>query len=64
MDDVDKARQQLLLPADRFAHAVGGGGIGAVWIACKCIHCGALFKAMSHDLADVDHICKGDCGCQ
>jgi hypothetical protein len=35
--DVDAARKELGLPADRFAYAVGGGGIGQAWIVCKCI---------------------------
>ena len=62
--DVDAARKELGLPADRFAYAVGGGGIGQAWIVCKCIHCGNLFKSTSADMADVGHICRGDCGCK
>lgn len=60
-DDVTNARLVLGLPAKRFADV--GGGIGPVRIVAKCIHCAALLIANSHDLADLDHINKGDCGC-
>lgn len=59
---VDAARSELGLPLDRFCDV--GGGIGpGLRIACKCIHCGKLFVSRSHDLADVEFVCKGDCGC-
>jgi len=59
-DDVTKARLAIGLPRDRFFDV--GGGIGGVPIVCKCVHCGTLFGSRSYDLADVDHICRGDCG--
>lgn len=31
-------------------------------IVCRCIHCGTLFGSTSFDLADLDHINRGDCG--
>lgn len=61
-DRVKKARADLGLPENTFADVGGGVGPG-VRIACKCIHCGKLFVSRSHDLADLEHICKGDCGC-
>lgn len=60
--DVDNARHVLGLPRNRFADV--GGGIGAVRIVARCEHCATLFVARSHDLADLDHINRGDCGCQ
>lgn len=61
-DRVKKARSDLGLPENTWADV--GGGIGpGVRIACKCIYCGNLFVSRSHDLADLEHICKGDCGC-
>lgn len=62
MDDVDVARSRLGLPADRFAD-VGGGINQGNRIVCQCGGCGKLFISRSHDLADLDHINKGDCGC-
>lgn len=60
-DEVTKARLAIGLPLDRFFDV--GGGIGpGVSIVCKCIHCGTLFGGLSHDLADLDHVCAGDCG--
>lgn len=62
LDEVDAARSFLGLPANRFADVGGGIGPGCR-IVCKCKDCGILFVSRSHDLADVDHICKGECGC-
>ena len=61
-DEVTLARIAIGLPVDRF-HGYGGGIGPGMPIVCKCIHCGKLFESASHDLADIDHICKGDCGC-
>lgn len=55
-------RVRLGLPLDRYADVGGGIGPGCR-IACKCIHCGKMFVSRSHDLVDLDFICKGDCGC-
>lgn len=63
MDDVTRARVAIGLSPNRFHGYDGGVGPGMP-IVCKCIHCGALFKSLSHDLADLDFICKGDCGCK
>ena len=59
--EVTKARLAIGLPQDRFFDVGGGVGPG-LSIVCKCIHCGTLFKSRSHDLADLDQICRGDCG--
>ena len=61
--EVTKARLALGLPRNRFASTPKSQRYGQA-IVCKCIHCGKLFEGASFDLADVDHICKGDCGCQ
>lgn len=61
--DVDNARTVLGLSRNRFHGYDGGVGPGMP-IVCKCVHCLQLFVGASHDLADLDHICKGDCGCQ
>lgn len=61
--DVTNARIALGLPVNRFAGLDGGIGPGMA-IVCRCIHCARLFVSLSHDLADLDHICKGDCGCK
>lgn len=61
-DRVKKARADLDLPENTFADIGGGVGPG-VRIVCKCIYCKTLFVSRSHDLADLEHICKGDCGC-
>jgi hypothetical protein len=62
-DEVTKARLAIGLPRDRFFQMATWGGVGpGVSIVCKCIHCGTLFGSHSHDLADLDHINKGDCG--
>ena len=61
--DVTNARIVLGLPVNRFANYGGGVGPGMP-IVCRCIHCTRLFVSASHDLADLDHICKGDCGCR
>ena len=61
--DVTNARIVLGLSRNRFAGYDGGIGPGMP-IVCQCIHCAKLFVSRSHDLADLDHICKGDCGCQ
>lgn len=60
-DEVTAARVAIGLPRDRFFDVNGGVNQG-VSIVCKCIHCGTLFGSRSHDLADLDHICRGDCG--
>jgi hypothetical protein len=60
-EEVTKARLAVGLSADRFAGFGGGVGPGMP-IVCKCIYCGTLFSSLSHDLADLDHINKGDCG--
>jgi hypothetical protein len=60
-DEVTAARLSIGLPRDRFFDVGGGYGPG-VSIVCRCIHCGTLFGSRSHDLADLDHICRGDCG--
>lgn len=61
--DVTNARVDLGLPVNRFHGHNGGVGPGMP-IVCKCIHCLRLFVSTSHDLADLDHICGGDCGCE
>jgi hypothetical protein len=61
-DEVTAARMSIGLSPDRFKGVDGGVGPG-MSIVCKCIHCGKLFESASHDLSDLDHICKGDCGC-
>ena len=60
-DEVTKARLAIGLSRNRFEGFDGGVGPGMP-IVCKCIHCGTLFGSRSHDLADLDHICRGDCG--
>ena len=60
--DVTNARIALGLPVNRFAGHYGGINSGMP-IVCRCVHCGLLFRGASHGLADLDHICKGDCGC-
>lgn len=60
MTDVDRARATLGLPSNRFADVEGGIGPG-VRIVCKCVTCGELFESRSHDLADLDRICRGLC---
>lgn len=57
-DEVTEARLAIGLPSDRFFDASQSG----VSIVCRCIHCGTLFGSRSYDLADVDHINRGDCG--
>lgn len=61
--EVDAARAEMGLPLDRFADVGGGIGPGCR-IVCKCIHCDKLFVTRSHNLADVEFVCKGDCGCR
>ena len=61
MDEVDRARSEIGLSANRFDGAASGIPPS---IVCRCIHCGALFSSRSADLADLDHICLGDCGCK
>ena len=62
-DEVTAARMAIGLPVNRFAFMTDGKDypLGAP-IVCKCIHCGTLFGSQSADLADLDHVCKGDCG--
>jgi hypothetical protein len=57
-DEVTAARLAIGLSADRFE----GSTALPLPIVCKCIHCGTLFGSQSYDLADLDHINKGDCG--
>lgn len=57
------ARRALGLHPNRFHGYDGGAGLGMP-IVCRCVHCAWVFVGRSHDLADLDHICKGDCGCQ
>lgn len=61
-DRVKKARAELWLPENTFEDVGGGVGPG-VRIACRCMYCKTLFVGRSHDLADLEHICNGDCGC-
>lgn len=63
LDEVTEARLKLGLPIERFKTTPMSQERGMP-IVCKCIHCGKLFEGASFDLADVDHICKGDCGCK
>lgn len=58
-DEVTAARLAIGLWADRFLNV---GGDGKVNIVCKCIHCGTLFGSRSDNLADLDHVNRGDCG--
>ena len=60
-EEVTRARLAIGLSYNRFYGCGGGVGLGMP-IVCKCIHCGTLFSSLSHNLADLDHICKGDCG--
>src|SRR5580698_5196997 len=60
LNEVDMARALMGLPADRFADVGGGVGLGAR-IVCRCEACKCLFVSRSHDLADLDHICRGLC---
>lgn len=60
--ETDAARAELGLPHDRFADVGGGIGPGCR-IAVRCIHCGKLFVSRSHNLADVESVRQGDCGC-
>ncbi len=62
-EDVTSARIVLGLSRNRFQGYDGGIGPGMP-IVCRCIHCARLFVSRSHDLADLDHICKGDCSCK
>lgn len=62
-EEVKKARVAVGLspePFQRFGAATRHGEP----IVCRCVHCGKLFASASPDLGDVEHICKGDCGCQ
>ena len=61
--EVIKARLAVGLPAKPFQD-FGKAAAHGESIVCKCIHCGKLFASASPDLADVEHICKGDCGCK
>lgn len=60
-DEVTAARLAIGLPRDRF-HGMNGGVNKGMQIVCKCIHCDTLFASVSYDFADLDFICKGDCG--
>jgi hypothetical protein len=60
-NDVTNARIVLGLSRNRFHGYDGGPGMP---IVAKCVHCLRLFVSASHELADLDYICKGDCGCQ
>jgi len=64
MDDtvVTIARLKVGLPANGFFDASDGVDPG-VSIVCRCIHCGKLFASRSHNLADAERICRGDCEC-
>jgi hypothetical protein len=62
-EEVAKARMAVGLPREPFQD-FGGAYKRGEPIVCKCVYCGKLFASASPDLADVDHICKGDCGCQ
>lgn len=61
--EVTKARLAFGLPPEPFNSFWRSFSYGEP-IVCKCIHCGKLFASASPNLADVEHICKGDCGCQ
>jgi hypothetical protein len=61
MDEITAARRAVGLPADKYYGAMKDAR-GAK-IVCKCVYCGNLFQAFSHDLGDLEQVCKGDCGC-
>lgn len=65
MDEVTQARRAIGLPANKFHDMASdiSKRLG-LSIVCKCIHCEKLFESRSHNLGDLEHICKGDCGCQ
>ncbi len=61
-EEVTQARLSVGLPREPF-RSFGKAAEHGEPIVCKCVHCGKLFASASPDLADVEHICKGDCGC-
>lgn len=55
------ARHEIGAPRDRFFGHVGGLSQGMITV-CKCIHCGTLSGSRTHNLGNLDHILRGDCG--
>ena len=62
--DLDNARMAVGLSEARFADLGSAETFThGLPIVCKCVRCGTLFVSRSHDLADQEFICRGDCGC-